>query len=1371
MSVQAPETTFYRPVRNYPQPLPQAEVQIDPPPQLSQKQGGAAVLLQLLYPLAGVFTTILLVVSTASSFGHGGNLWLIVLEAAIIPLSIGVMFLSTFVQRHVAKQALNAEKKAYRGYLANMKLRLSELVKLQSLSNARLYPDPALLPDLVLQRQVLWERRPADSDFLVTRVGLAPTALCSPISFQEDYRAKYTHDLLQEARNLVTRYSHVDGQPVVIPLGDLGTVSITGPRMAVTALVRAMLGEIITFHAPSEVRIIAYFPSYAASDWGWLKWTPHARRLRPVKILQAGDPELYCMLADTVEDLQMLIETQVGPELEQRHKLSEEKKSLGAGQEQISPRKGRIPHLVIILDGFSHSGPLARVPGLEEVMRDGAHLGMTVLCLCPTQDQEPSLTKARLSLTPFINGYQLSYKETAQGGNEFEFVQADNLDAQYCEEMARSLTPLQLIDREAEIDFAQNIGLLDLHSVPALEQFDVRKVWETIDEKQLLRVPIGIQKGGPLLLDIKEMAMGGYGPHGLVVGATGSGKSELLRTVVTSLALTHDPYMLNFVLVDFKAGAAFADFERLPHLAGMITNLENDPQLINRMYASLLGEQQRRQNMLSRAGNLVNIRQYQAKWRKNRADMEPMPYLLIIVDEFAQLIATYEDFLSLFVKFGQVGRSLGMHMMLATQRIEEGRIRSLEGHLRYRIGLRTFKPDESTAVIGKPDAYFLPPSPGAGYFKVDEDIYAGFKTALISTPYVSPEKREVNPLDLICEFTSTGDLVPYEIPLSLAVDTEEEDERTEMNVVVERIASVPEPPGGWCVHAVWQPPLGEKIPLDVVLKKCGIAALDGSRWLGRFPLGQLCVPIGLMDRPTEQKQVPLILDFSSVGGHLAIVGAPQSGKSTLLRTLLASLIVTHTPRDVQIYGIDFGGGFLRVFEGAPHIGAICSRAARDKMRRVLRRLKQVLVEREALFVAREIDSMASYRQMRQQGKLNDQEFGDVFLVVDNFGQLQTDFESSDTDIVSDIVHLIANGLNYGVHVVLATNLWSEIRPRLRANMGSRLELRLNDPGDSEIDRRLGATLPASTPGRGLHPAKLVFQAALPVIGGEVVDPDLSVQQALEELVMRARKGWDGPSAPPIRTLPSEVPWSDLPVPHENEPVGVPIGLEELRLSPFYLNLTGNDAHLLILGDRECGKTTLLRTWLRGLTQRCTPEQVQVVLVDYRKTLIEFKSSKHVLTYAVTPDQVKERVSLLKTEIERRLAESLKQTGALVGQKRAWSGPHYYVVVDDYESVATPAPQTSNPLNPLEGFLGSGPETGLHLILARRVVELSRSNFDPIFRNVRNMESPGLLMRGDPIEGRQALHKQNVSDALPTGRACYVARGTPPALLQIARTDA
>jgi DNA segregation ATPase FtsK/SpoIIIE, S-DNA-T family len=1366
----APAMTYYRPVRNYPAPLPTTPLQIEAPPHLPAAPRGNSALLRLLYPLSGMGMTLLMVFSTRSQL----NPLLLLGELSIVPFSLVMMLFSMRLQQRGVGQTRQTERQRYQSYLEGIERRLTELVKLQVSHHMRLSPDPLRLLDLIAERQILWERRPTDEDFLHVRVGLTLLELCCSLSLHEDPKGAYEQDMLQEARALVNRYSHLDAQPLIIPLATAGVISVTGPHQTVCGLVRAMLMQMIAFHAPTEVRILTFFAPSAAAEWRWLKWVPHTRRLRPGPVSQDGAPEVYAMLAETVTHLQTLLETQIWPELEQRQKARVERKGAREPAHAHS-----LPHLILVLDGFTRAGEVGQLAGLEEVMRASAQVGMTILCLSETPEDEPALTRARLTLTPFLDASQLSYQETTYGGTHSEFIQPDTLAASLCELSARSLAPLQLVDREAEVDYSQQVSLLALHAISDLARWDATRSWQQEDERQLLRVPIGMQQGGPLVLDLKEMALGGYGPHGLLVGATGSGKSELLRTIVTSLALTHDPLTLNFVLVDFKAGAAFAGFHALPHVAGMITNLENDPHLMSRMHASLLGEQQRRQQLLFHAGNLSNIRQYQEKWRRN-PEMEPLPYLLIIVDEFAQLIANYDDFLSLFLKFGQVGRSLGMHMLLATQRVDEGRIRHLEGHLRYRICLRTFKPEESTAVLGAPDAYFLPPEPGSGYCKVDEDVYTSFKSALISLPYLPPE-QQAQPLDLICTFTDAGQLVSYRrkkksqrgnAPRSMAHQEQRTEitnpltlERTEMHMVIERIAQVPVPVRGWRVHTVWQPPLREAIPLGEVLHACGAGAWDGSGWPASPPLGALCVSVGILDQPEEQAQAPAMVDFAGVGGHLAIVGAPQSGKSTLLRTLLAALLVTHSPRDVQIYGIDFGGGLLRVFEDAPHVGAICSRVDREKIRRVLQRLKQLVAEREALFVACEIDGMASYRQRRARGLLAEQVFGDVFLIVDNFGQVQADCETSDQDIVNDIAALIANGLTYGVHVVLATNLWAEIRPRLRSNIGSRLELRLNDPGDSDIDRKLALTIPASIPGRGLHPSKRVFQAALPLVRGNTLS-EWSVQQALERLVQRTRAAWQGPVTPPIRMLPLEISFSELPQPDGQEPPGIPLGLEELRFLPFYLDLANTDPHLLILGDRECGKTTLLRTWLRGLAQRFTPEQVGIVLVDYHKTLLEFQHSPYLFTYAATSEQVKDVILRLKEHLEQRLEASRKQTG----EPRSWAGQQWYLIVDDYEGVATTTPQTSNPLNPLEPFVQAGRELGFHLLLARRVTDFGRNAYDPIFKSIKHMGCPGLLMRGDPIDGRQALHKQNISDTLPAGRGMLVRRNVGPMLIQVARSD-
>ncbi|HJW59070.1 MAG TPA: FtsK/SpoIIIE domain-containing protein, partial [Actinomycetota bacterium] len=383
-------------------------------------------------------------------------------------------------------------------------------------------------------------------------------------------------------------------------------------------------------------------------------------------------------------------------------------------------------------------------------------------------------------------------------------------------------------------------------------------------------MPVGVGLAAePLVLDLKEAAEGGIGPHGLVVGATGSGKSELLRTIVAGLAATHPPEQLAFVLVDFKGGAAFAPLAPLPQVAGLITNLQSELSMVDRAMAALQGELARRQRLLHLAGNQPDLRAYTAR-RTTDLRLEPLPHLLIVVDEFGELLAVRPEFLEMFTAIGRVGRSLGMHLLLASQRLDEGRLRGLDSHLRFRICLRTFSAAESTAVLGVPDAHHLPPAPGTALIKVDASPPVPFTAALISTDQPNPSHTPPHQ-------RSSPKMPPSEV---LAPAPGETDVRTDLEVLVGNLARA-----GPRAHQVWLPPLTEAIELDPLLRTAAP--------------GWLRVPVGVVDRPLEQVQEPLLLDLSGSAGHLAVVGAPRTGKSTLLCTIVAALAASHPPDEVQ----------------------------------------------------------------------------------------------------------------------------------------------------------------------------------------------------------------------------------------------------------------------------------------------------------------------------------------------------------------------------------------------------------------------------------------------------------------------------------------
>jgi DNA segregation ATPase FtsK/SpoIIIE, S-DNA-T family len=995
-------------------------------------------------------------------------------------------------------------------------------------------------------------------------------------------------------------------------------------------------------------------------------------------------------------------------------------------------RPGDRPHLLAILDA-TEAGPGANPPR-------GTGAGVTVVWLAATTADEPSELSMRIRVDD--QGFA-TLLETVPGGRQVTGIRADSASLAACETIARRLAPLRLDRPPPLASRAGPVRLLDLLAAHAGSPGSTGPLGGELPSRPrgaLLEVPVGVGPAGePLVLDLKEAAEGGIGPHGLVVGATGSGKSELLRTIVAGLAATHPPGQLAFVLVDFKGGAAFAPLAPLPQVAGLITNLQSDLSMVDRAMAALQGELARRQRLLHLAGNQPDLRAYTARRAADRR-LEPLPYLLVVVDEFGELLAVRPEFLDMFTAIGRVGRSLGMHLLLASQRLDEGRLRGLDSHLRFRICLRTFSAAESTAVLGVPDAHHLPPAPGTALIKVDASPPVPFTAALLSTERPNPPRPDRGP----------PARAPSPPPPGHAGF------RTDLEVLVDGLVRA-----GPRAHQVWLPPLAAAIELDVLLRTAA--------------RGWLRVPVGVVDRPLEQVQEPLVLDLSGSAGHLAVVGAPRTGKSTLLSTIVAALAATHPPDEVQAYAVDLGGGFLHRLGELPHVGAVCGPREAERVHHLVRELRTLVFERERRFRDLGVDSMASWHQLRRSG-LDLGGYGEVLLLIDNWGAFVRELPELETEVTE----LAAVGLHYGVHLVLAANRWAELRPGLRENLGGRLELRLNDPLESELGRSAAAGLPR-LPGRGLTQAGLQFQVALPGPAAAVLE--------------RAMPSQDGAAAPPVRLLPTLVRETDLVTAGQpDDPsvarraAGLPFGVEEHRLDTVWLDLFEGAPHLLVLGAGGCGKSSLLRLIAKGLAARYPPEEVALLVIDLRRGLPDLTSLPNLAGYACTSATVAQAVDNLQRELTERtpadlgvLAElqpaglrlrppvgaALNGTNrqesptVLVGAPvRVW--PRWVVLVDDYDLLPAAA---GSPLLPLLDLLGLGRELGLHLVLTRRVAGSARAAFEPVVQRLRELGGVGLVMSGDPGEGPLLGNQRAVP--LPPGRAFLVRPRRAPALVQVA----
>ena len=430
-------------------------------------------------------------------------------------------------------------------------------------------------------------------------------------------------------------------------------------------------------------------------------------------------------------------------------------------------------------------------------------------------------------------------------------------------------------------------------------------------------------------------------------------------------------------------------------------------------------------------------------------------------------------------------------------------------------------------------------------------------------------------------------------------------------------------------HQVWLPPLTASPTLDELLPALepapglGLAPVD---WAGR---GGLVIPVGVVDRPFEQVRDLYMVDLSGVGGHVGIVGRQQGGKSTLLRTLMTGLAVTHTPQQVQFYCIDLGGGTLAALAGLPHVGGVATRLETDLVSRTIAEVTALVTEREKMFAARGIANMTAFRQLRAAGQLSDETHGDVFLVIDGWSTFKVDFEGLEMGLRTFMPRM----LNYGVHMILCTNRWSEMHSSVRDQMGTRLELRLGDPLDSIIDIRAAKNVPEQA-GAGLTAGKLQFVSALPRIDGD--SAVASLELGVSSLVNAVADHWDGPAAPRVRMLPDRLPADQLPPPEGK--LKVALGWNEAALAPVWHDFS-TTAHLTVLGDTESGKTNVLQLMARAITRCYTPEEAKIVLVDLRRELFDAVPQEFRRGYAVSSAAAGQIVTEVANELRDRASRA------------------------------------------------------------------------------------------------------------------------------------
>jgi S-DNA-T family DNA segregation ATPase FtsK/SpoIIIE len=1262
----------------------------------------------------------------------------------VLAASIAVGAMMVIGTRTGSRRRLRTGRERYLDYLEL--LRGNALgARDRQLQRARmLHPDPADTPGLAHLPARRWERRRGDPDFLLVRFGLGTVPLARPVVVRfavHDPLVSYDQVCLDAAADLARQYAMLDEQPVCLSLAGTGAMSVIGDGPPVRALARAVIGQVAAAHSPADVAVLVW-TNGDPQDWEWTKWLPHALS----SAVPDGPLPARLLATDPVEAA-ALVHAEFGPE-------------------KVPAVQGGARKLIAIVDRLDRNGAAAhRADDLRSLTTALRTAGAHQIHLLAEQSDEGEEIGLRVL---FDRGSDSRHPDKVQvirstgsgpSAGTASDCRLDLLDEVAMAALARALAPLRPAEDEAPAEPAGSPGTGALLPIGDPAGLDPAHSWRR-RSGDLLCAPIGVDVDGvAVVLDLKEAARGGMGPHGLIVGATGSGKSELLRTLVLALAIRHPPASVALLLVDFKGGATFSGLSTLPHLAGMITNLQDDDHLVDRFRQALGGELLRRQHLLAAAGNLSSLQEY----TDQGGGWEPLPHLLVIVDEFSELLAARPEIADLFVTVGRIGRSIGIHLLLATQRLDTGRLRGLESHLSYRICLRTFSEPESREAIGTPDAYHLGTEPGGAYLRTDGPGLRRFRVAMVSRP------RLPAPAGADTRTTPTATVLPYLAVNGLAARVQAleaaggdvaasgvgrgGDVGTLLTIAVQRlVAGAAALPHGRPARRIWLDPLPVRL------------AWSGIPEIGPAGDARISAAFGVVDLPERQQQQPLTWDCTGGNAHLLVVGAGRSGKSTTVRALLVALCRRHPPGALAVYGVDFGGETLLPLRTLPQVAAVATRSQPDLTRKVFARLGEMLDERESLIRRERLGGLPQLRAARIGGLVDPAVPGDVVVVVDGWSALR----DTDPEVEPVLEQLLTRGSGLGVHVVLTVNGPGQLRTRLLAGFGRRIELRLADAFDSAIDRRLAGGLPTDLPGRALVAGGHFAQIVVPESGATAA----ATEQSAGEISDQVRRRWPQPAVPRVRTLPSSIGLDELAALAPSGLDGaVIIGLGDKDLAPLQWDHSGRDPHLLVYGDSGSGKTSLLRAVLAQLlSSRDRPSQraAAVHVIDHRRELSSTLDAAGIATadtatadggHAVTSTGAAALCAAVAAELACRLT-ALDHPGV---RDLPRSGPEIFLVVDDYEMVSGAMAPAGNPLLPLVPYLARAGDLGFHLLLTRRTGGAARAQYEPVLQALSDLGGPVLLFSGPAAEGR--LGHGTASAVLPVGRARLVTRDAPPQLVQ------
>ncbi len=965
-------------------------------------------------------------------------------------------------QKKQRKEKEQLRQTKYLEYIESKRQKIQAEMKIQRQILIDNYLPLSATKEIIYNRKRnLWERELEQDDFLDLRLGVGSTELQGKISFPEEHFSLEDDNLLQEVYKLGAESRTLENVPISISFAKNNISAIIGTAKNKKQFIEGLILQMLTFHSYEDLKIVILTNEQNAQNWEYLKIAPHC---------WSNDKQTryFATNLDEAKEISLILEKEF-----QARKFKEVNGKMEVNNTDYHHLK---PYYVIFTDDYKS---LRDLDILKDICESGANYSFSLIVVSPRLVNIPNECKTFISIGDKVSGV---FENELVSNKQKEFM-ADFDPTLNIYECCKILANIPIDIAKETRTLPQGLSFLEMYNVGMVDQLNILNRWKQNDPTKSLQAPVGVDKSRELFkLDLHEKA---HGPHGLIAGMTGSGKSEFIITYVLSMALNYHPYEVSFVLIDYKGGGLAGVFEnketgmKLPHLAGTITNL--DTVEMNRSLASIQSELRKRQRMFNEARDkldesTIDIYKYQSLYRKGLVD-KPISHLFIISDEFAELKDQRPEFMDQLISTARIGRSLGVHLILATQKPSGVVNDQIWSNSKFRVCLKVQDKSDSMDMIKVPDAASLK-NPGRFYLQVGyNELFALGQAAWAGAQYYPTEKRKkkidqsINIIDNVGNFIKTLDTKQNEV----VVESKGEEITSIIKYIVDEAKTEQ-----IAIPKLWLDRIPDVIYVDSIKEKYHYATTKNV----------INPIIGEYDDPDNQKQNVLTLPLSQ-DGNTIIYGSTGSGKELMLTSIIYSCITTHDSKEVNFYVLDFGAETLTMFKNAPHVGEVILSTEAEKINNLFKMIQLIIEDRKKLFV----DYNGSYDFYINHGG---KQIPLIVIVINNveaFLETYPDYEELMNQLTREC-------LKYGVVFIFSTNGTNTVRYRLRQNFKQNVVLQFNDSSDySSILAGVRKKEPSKVFGRGLISLDNIyeFQTAYPYTEEKMIDYIKVISQKLNNI--------------------------------------------------------------------------------------------------------------------------------------------------------------------------------------------------------------------------------------------------------------------------------